>query len=64
MGHSHWKNKKPIRNYLRQQIAADTEDPIRILDLGMGSGDVGKYLKKQIDGPMQLMGVEVWEKNR
>ena len=64
MGHSHWKNKKPITRYLTEQIGPGTSTPTTILDLGIGAGDVGKRIKTKIAAPTRMTGVEVWEKCR
>lgn len=64
MGHSHWKNKKPITRYLSEQIGTGASDPATILDLGIGAGDIGKRIKTKIDAATRITGVEVWEKCR
>ncbi len=50
--------------YLAEKIGAEREKVAEILDLGIGVGSFGKRIKKRIQAPTKITGVEVWEKYR
>lgn len=63
MARSSLLNKKPIIQYLASRIGTDAAR-CDVLDLGIGVGDFGKLIKKNITAPTRITGVEAWEKYR
>lgn len=61
MGRSNDSNQKPIIEYILNEIQRYGLNKISILDLGIGYGNFGELIKKNISLNTTMDGVEIWE---
>jgi len=61
---SHPCNKKPVLDHLTSTIASQHLATLDVLDLGIGKGEFGKFIKDNVGIPIRLTGVEAFAKCR
>ena len=59
---SFFTNRKPVIKLIKQLISSERLEELKILDLGIGYGNFGKLIKKNIKITIRMIGVEIWEK--
>lgn len=58
------KSKRYNKKIILDLVSRIEENPVEILDLGIGCGDFGKLIKKNNSREYDITGVEIWEKYR
>jgi len=64
MPESSYFNRRPIINIFSDLVKSQGLKDIDVLDLGIGYGNFGKFIKNKVPANIKFTGVEVWEKYR